>query len=214
MSSNNIYSSTQAYPYVYVCTHKTTGQFYIGYREQNVKLGLPSTVDFPKYKTSSNLVKPHFSDYDWQIVAEFFLGDDAFEFEQKLIKEHWGNELLLNEQYRLPAGDKAFKTKKGHLKGKKNPALSLRNKNTVPWNKGLTKDDPRVAKYAKPRSEEFKAARSAQITEWHKTHDVSGKNNSMFGVTRKRVVCEHCGKDTTDAAYGRAHGAKCKALKS
>lgn len=209
-----IYTPIQARPYVYMCTHKTTGQFYIGYRELNVKLKRPATEDFPKYKTSSKIVRPHFQDYDWKIVAEFDSGTEAYAFEQQLILEHWDNPLLINEQYRLPSGTKAFKAKPGCNKGKKNPALSLRNKTTVPWNKGLTKDDPRVAKYATPRSEEFKKQRTKYLKEWHSKHDVSGTNNSMYGVKRKRVVCEHCGTNTTDAALARNHGPKCKALRT
>ena len=208
----NIYESTRAMPYVYICIHKETKQFYYGYREYNTTLSLPSTTDFPLYRTSSKEVNPHFENYDWYIVAEFFNGDDAFEFEQNLISENWGNPLMLNKQYRKPNGTAAFKGQKGRLKGRKNPGVSLANKNRTPWNKGLTKEDPRVAKNVKnfipneTRNKQF----SNLMTEWHKTHDVSGKNNPMFGVKRKRLTCEHCDKNVDDANYSRWHGAKCK----
>jgi hypothetical protein len=197
-------------PYVYLCTHKETGEFYYGYREHNVSLSLTSTEDFPSYRTSSKIVNPNFDQYDWYIVAEFFDGLDAFEFEQHLISENWGNPLMLNKQYRKPNGNAAFKGFKGNNKGRKNPSLSERNRTSVPWNKGLTKDDPRVAKNANSPSQKRKDDFSKLMTEWHKTHDTSGENNPMFGVKRKRVVCEHCGKEIDDANYSRWHGAKCK----
>ena len=106
----NIYS-TKIYPYVYVCTHKITGHYYIGYRSANSVL---SDIDLPKYKTSSLIVKPDFENYNWQILAEFFDGDDAYDFEQQLISEHWNDPLLLNEQHRHQCNGR-FKTKPGRI---------------------------------------------------------------------------------------------------
>ena len=111
----NIYPSTEVYPYVYIGVNKETGQFYIGYREKNTQ---PSHIDLYEYRTSSNIVSPIFDNLDWTIMAEFFNGNDAFDFEQKLIYENWGNPLLLNENVRLPNGNKRFKAKKGCGKGK------------------------------------------------------------------------------------------------
>lgn len=109
----NIYASTKVSPYVYICTHKTTGKFYIGYREKN---NLPSNIDLPTYKTSSKIVKPDFENYDWLIIAEFYNGDDAYDFEQHQIFANWSNPLLINKQYRLPTGKKQFKSgNKGKL---------------------------------------------------------------------------------------------------
>ena len=72
-------------PYVYLCTHKETGQFYIGYRKYNVKLNRTSDIDFPKYKTSSDLVNSKFTEFNWIILAECENGDDAYDIEQLLI---------------------------------------------------------------------------------------------------------------------------------
>lgn len=82
-------------PYVYMCIHKQTQQFYIGSRTSK-KIKEPSHLDFPKYKTSSNIVKYDFDSYNWFIVAEFLDNGSAYEFEQKLIRENWLNEKLLN----------------------------------------------------------------------------------------------------------------------
>lgn len=92
----NIYPSEKVLPYVYICTHKITKEFYIGSRYSK-KLRLPSHLDIIKYKTSSKIVKPKFEEYDIKIVAEFFNGDDAYSFEHSLIWENWNNPLLLNK---------------------------------------------------------------------------------------------------------------------
>jgi hypothetical protein len=52
-----------------------------------------------KYFTSSKYVKNNFLDFDIQIVAYFVDQLSAFEFENELIKEHWGDPLLLNRHY-------------------------------------------------------------------------------------------------------------------
>ena len=104
----NIYPSTKALPYVYMGIHKITGQIYIGYREINSN---PSHIDLFNYRTSSNIVKPHFDDYDWHIIAEFFKGDAAYDFEQELIFKNWSNPLLLNKN--CHHGKRRFKASKG-----------------------------------------------------------------------------------------------------
>lgn len=115
----NIYQSTKVRPYVYMGTHKLTKKIYIGYREANTK---PSHIDLFDYRTSSRIVNPDFDQYDWYIVAEFNAGNDAYDFEQQLIFEHWDNPLLLNGTCHY--GKQRFKASKGV------------NKGATPWNKG------------------------------------------------------------------------------
>lgn len=103
----NIYTSSRAMPYVYMCIHKETSQFYIGYRVKNVKLNKPSHIDFPEYKTSSKIVKPNFDNFTWVILAEFYNHDSAYDFEQSLINEYWCNPLLINTN--CHCGKKRFK---------------------------------------------------------------------------------------------------------
>jgi hypothetical protein len=91
------YSSTKICAYVYLCTHKVSKHFYIGYRERNIALGRVSTVDFPRYKTSVKSIKENFNEYDWMVVAEFTEGNDAYDCEQQLIHENWDNPLMLNK---------------------------------------------------------------------------------------------------------------------
>lgn len=85
------------HPYVYMLTHRMTGQFYIGYRCANK---MPAEVDLPKYKSSSKLIKEMgFDNFDWKILCEFDSGEEAYDFEQKLIKKNIDSPLCLNQNY-------------------------------------------------------------------------------------------------------------------
>ena len=131
-----IYSSDKAVPYVYLCTHKETGKFYIGYREANVKLNRPSHLDLPEYKTSSTVVNPEWSNYTWTIVAEFFDPSHAYTFEQQMICDNWKNPLLLNGQYRL-GKIKQFRNS-GSCSDKSKKKMSDARKGKPTWNKGIS----------------------------------------------------------------------------
>jgi hypothetical protein len=94
-SIKDISVSDIARPYVYLCVHKETQQFYIGYRYKNT---VPSNIDFPLYKTSSKSVRTSFDQFDWVILAEFLDKNSAYDFEQQLIYEHLADPLILNRQ--------------------------------------------------------------------------------------------------------------------
>lgn len=99
-------------------THKITGQFYFGFRCAN-KVRSEFDLGF-KYFTSSNTIKNNFSEYDLLILAEFFNKDDAYVFEQSLIKEHFNDPLILNRHWQL--------TGKYSMLGFKRPDLGALNK--------------------------------------------------------------------------------------
>jgi len=152
-------------PYVYKLIHKETEQYYFGYRSKNVSLGIKSEDDLGiKYFTSSRIIRKCFIEYNYEVIAEFFNKDDAYDFEQDLIREHWGNPLLINKHYHSKDKDRwkndghSEETKKKMTGLKRSPEFSEYRskimKGKVPWNKGLTKEtDPRVAEYAKHRAE-------------------------------------------------------------
>lgn len=98
-------NSMNIYPYVYRIDHPS-GEFYIGYRCANK---VPASKDLGiKYKTNARHLSYPFNEYALTIVAEFYLltaKDDAYDFEQSLINEHWGNPLLANKNCRC--GSKA-----------------------------------------------------------------------------------------------------------
>lgn len=165
----SIYTSTRVLPYVYICTHKETNEFYIGFRYANKT---PSSEDFGiSYHTSSKTVKENFNSFNFIIIAEFFLKEHAFEFEQHLINEHWENPLLLNGaknqggsshiptfKHKNHSDKTKLKMRNSHL-GKPHPTsaetaikISIANKGNVPHNKG---------KKTGPLSDEHKSKLSA-----------------------------------------------------
>lgn len=130
--STYIYTSEKIMPYVYMCIHKITKQFYIGYRCSNKK---PSHIDLPIYKTSSKKVKPIFNEFDWFIVAEFFNKQDAHKFEVELIKEMWDSPLKLNQKV-LENWSTAGNTHTAEVRDICSKAVSKRNSNSRWYNNG------------------------------------------------------------------------------
>ena len=136
-----IYHSTVVRPYVYFGIHKVTGEIYVGYREANK---LPSNLDLFIYRTSSKVVHPNFDEYDWYIVAEFFAGNDAYDFEQQLIYEHWDNPLLLNRhcnygkrRFKSAIGDQISAKTRERMSAAKKGKLHPERCGIPSWNKGL-----------------------------------------------------------------------------
>ncbi len=74
-----------ALPYVYKCTERSTGKFYIGYRFKNL---VPAKDDLgTHYFTSNDYVKENFNNFDYEIISEFPDRKSAFAYETQLIKE-------------------------------------------------------------------------------------------------------------------------------
>lgn len=89
-------------PYVYKLTHRITGHFYFGYRSKNK---VPSQLDLGiKYFTSGKITKKNFHEYDYEILAEFFDPESAYNYEQSLIFENKNDPLILNKQFRFAGG--------------------------------------------------------------------------------------------------------------
>lgn len=115
---NDIYSSKKVLPYVYWGTHRITKEYYIGYREANK---VPSSQDLGYfYFSSSRNIRPRFHEFDWIVLAEFFEGKDAYEFEQLLIAEHIKNPLNLNKRLwaKYVGGSKHSKETKAKMRQK------------------------------------------------------------------------------------------------
>jgi hypothetical protein len=167
--SMNIYKSTRAMPYVYMCVHKNTGEFYIGYRSKNVKLNKTSDIDFPTYKTSSKIVRTNFDNFNWIVLAEFFTENAAYDYEQYLINEHWEDPLLINKtchynksRFRHCGGTPCSEETKRKI--------SLSNKTKLA---GISKSDEfkeKISKATKGRrhSQETKDKIAAIVSEHHK----------------------------------------------
>lgn len=137
-------------PYVYKCTHKITSHFYIGYREANK---IPAIQDLPLYRTSSKIVNPHFDDYTFTILLECENPQEAYLYEQQLIRENWKNPLILNQNI----GGKCRRSNRGKV------VVTLENGKKIQ----ISTTDPRYINgelkfYAKgiKRSAEFKEKQS------------------------------------------------------
>lgn len=175
----SIYQSTKAAPYVYLCTHKITGEFYFGYREVNLRLNIPSSQDLPKYKTSSKKVKPIFAEFNWIILAEFFSGNDAYDFEQLLIHENWNNPLLLNQNCQY--NTKRFKSTIGRklsLATRTKMSVSKKGKNTGPTNPMFGKTGEASPNFGKQVSEETRQKISDSNLG---KPGLAGEKNPMYG---------------------------------
>lgn len=181
-----IYHSTKPAPYVYVCTHKETKCFYIGYRERNVKRNIVSQLDFPNYRTSNKKIKHSLNEYDWEIVAEFMSGDDAYDFEQQLIYENWDNPLLINKQCFYKK--RRFKSVSGLKHSEKAKQLiSMKNKGRITSDE--TKKKLSKSLTGKIMSEEQKQAISIRnkgkpglAGEKNPMYGKRGKLNPMYGI--------------------------------
>ena len=205
--SMTTYSSDKAVPYVYICTHKETNQFYIGYREANVRLNRPSHLDLPEYKTSSKIINPDWENYTWFILAEFFDPSHAYSFEQQLICDNWDNPLMLNghcnigkNQFRV-SGPSPLKGKPSPLKGKPNGKKGKPSgrkgihTGQIPWNKGIPAWNKGIS--AGPQQNPS-GPRGPQ------------QNPSGPRGPQTKVKCPHCGKDGGINNMTRYHFDNCK----
>lgn len=207
------YHSRPILPYVYRIEHKESKQFYFGFRCANQ---LPPEVDLPQYKTSHKEIKNSFDDYSWIIVAEFFNKEHAYDFEQFLIFQHWGNPLMINkscfhEKSRFICTGISEKHKAAISKAQSKPkSLKHRQKlaeanKLVKW---FTNGKESVrARYCPPG---FKPGRTG--TKFNsETARQAGKCN--LGKKQTLLTCPHCGRQGGNVLK-RYHFDKCKSRKN
>lgn len=202
-------------PYVYMCIHKETKNFYIGYRCANTRHNKPSHLDLPKYKSSCKEIKNNFHDYDWIIIAEFFDSDSAYDYEQQLIYENWNDPLLINES--------CFYLKKRF----KSKPLTNEHKNAI----SITQSKPKTEIHKKKLSDAnigyhwynngkisvqaiecpvgFKLGRLIKPNEGFSSESGRLAGLKNLGKTQKIINCPHCGKSGGNALK-RYHFDKCK----
>ena len=214
----NIYPSTKVRPYVYMGFNPITGEFYIGYREANI---LPSHIDLFEYKTSSKIVKPIFNQMHWFILAEFEIGNDAYDFEQLSIYENWDNPSLLNDS--CFHNKKKFKSKKGNNKGRKLPPRSKehlaklsmpKRKKRAPQSREIIEN--RVKKITgQRRTEECKALWSEQRKgklSWHKGQKKSTKTieNMKKGQQNRKPASDEARENMSNAHMNKIQSQETK----
>lgn len=104
-------SSIHIYPYVYKLIHKTTGQFYFGFRCANK---FPSNEDLGSvyFSSSKTVEKIGFENFNYHVIAEFFDKSDARAFERDLIHENFNDPLILNKGWSGHGGNLSAESRK------------------------------------------------------------------------------------------------------
>lgn len=156
-------------PYVYKLTHKETGHFYIGYRCKNVSLNIKSSEDIGVcYFTSSKLINSkNIIDYQVEVIAEFFNSNDAYDFEQELIRDSWDSELLINDHYH-----------KDGVGRWKNPG------HTAETRKKLSEVKKGRKRSIESRTKQSESTKGRRFSDSHKANlsiSKKGNKNPMFG---------------------------------
>lgn len=221
----NIYTITsdKPLPYVYKGTHLITGEFYIGSRTaKNIQC---SHLDLQKYRTSSREIKKRFDEFNWVIIAEFFTGNDAYDFEQESIYQEWNSPLLLNKscyygklRFRISGprskehSGKISKSLKGRPKSEaerirfgqlqrgRKASPELRAK-LAAIHTGMKHSEESKQKMRKPKANPFSEEHKAKIRD-ARAKQVIPKQNI--------VTCPHCGKQGGDRTMQRWHFDRCK----
>lgn len=87
--------------YVYKLVHRLTGEYYFGSRYANIKLGLSPIDDLGiVYFTSCSYInQSNFNQYDPHIIFENSCADKAYDYEQELIRNNWGDTSMLNRHW-------------------------------------------------------------------------------------------------------------------
>ncbi len=209
------YKSTKVCPYVYLCTHKLTGEFYIGYRASNVRFNRTSNEDFPRYRSSSSYVHDNFNQFDWVVLAEFFSSADAYDYEQQLIHEHWSDPLLINKHHCHNGQGRFIRETPPWNAGTR--GLYIRTEETINKIKAkrakqIMQPSPQAGKtYEELYGDDadvIKEKISATLLARHITRSDEFKQN--LSKPKPLVTCPHCGKTGGGGSMKQWHFDKCR----
>ena len=191
--------------YVYKITNTVTGEFYYGYRYRNQKLGISPEEDlWINYFTSSIRIKKDIEKYGATVFTSIivFRNQDSVECwrtEQQLIKESWGEPLLLNGKYHDTDSMVESHRRVGIVSDKARAKMSAAGK-------------------GRPKSENHKKniaiANTGKKGSIQKSKKISvarmGKPPSNKGISPPKYSCPHCGKIASTANLKKWHGDKCR----
>lgn len=181
--------------YVYKLTHRETGEFYIGFRKSN-KIKSELDLGFKYFSSSKHVKKLGFENFNIEIIAEFFKWEDAYEFEQELIKENWNNPLILNKHY-FKNNSSIFKMNSKNHPNYKKPLseetkrkIGEKNKISLKGKKlsDITKEKIRVA--SKGKNNHFYGKRHSENTRNKIRIKNSGNNHPMYGKHLSEITKE------------------------
>lgn len=198
-----------------------------------MSLNITSDLDFPLYRTSSKIVNTNFDDYNWVIFAEFTTGEDAYDFEQELIYENWGNPLLLNEschygKARFRSDNKGIKKSESH-KEKLKKARRLRSPHSEETKKKISNGNlgkivPEITRqriaaakrgsnnpnFGKTPTASTLEKRKISIEKHYRELKEKNVPHPSAGFNQIRVSCVCCKKTVAVNIFSRFHGIKCK----
>jgi len=136
----NIYM--KAKPYVYKAINPKTGDFYYGSRWANVKLKISAEKDLGHtYFSSSKIIKENKNLFIFEVIKEFETKEDAYKFEQELIKNSWDHPKLLNKHYDTGESMRFFTYERTNHHKK-----HLSDINSCTWEEKLGEERAKIAK--------------------------------------------------------------------
>jgi len=189
------------YPYVYRIDHPS-GEFYIGYRGTNK---VPAEADFGiRYKTSTKLLSYPFEEYTRTILAEFYLptgATDAYDFEQALVYEHWGDPGLVNKRchhngktrFSRSGMKLSDETKQKMAEAKRGKAHSVETKQKISKaERGkIVSDETRAKMSMAKRGRKFSDESRQKMSDAHRGKVHSAESRAKMSATRRAKVGEN-----------------------
>jgi hypothetical protein len=194
--------------YVYLVTNKLTGQFYYGYRYRNQTLGInPENDLWITYFTSSNRIKNDIKKYSKEVFVAniIYRNSDSvkcWQQEQIIIRQNWGNSLLLNGKYHDPD----------------NPEIEIYRR--VNLLSESTRQKMSIASKGRPKATEHKKkialANTGNVGSAQKRAKLSaarkGKPPANKGVSPAKYECPNCKLLISKGNLSRWHGNNCKEI--
>lgn len=202
-------------PYVYMCVHKATKKFYVGYRCANTNHNRPSHLDFPKYRSSCNEIKNNFHEYEWIILAEFFDSDSAYDYEQRLIHENWNDPLLMNEscfygKSRFKAKPLTIEHRNAISQAQSKPKTAIHKKKLSDanignhwYNNGIVSIQSKVCPIG------YNPGRIINSNEGFDSFTASKAGKKNKGNKQKLITCPHCNTNGGVSTMKQYHFEKC-----
>lgn len=193
--------------YVYKVTNKIDNTFYFGYRYRNQTLKRKPIDDlWIEYFTSSNKIKNEIlkhgkNNFTAEIIFESLDSIECWKREQSIIKQHWGNNLLLNSKYHDPDTNIEHYRRVNFLSDETKMKMSKASK-------GKPKSLEHREKIAKSNTGKIASAQKRQkLSEAHKGRPAHNK-----GKSPPKLECIHCKKIVSNANLNKWHNDNCKVI--
>jgi len=148
--------------------------------ERRIKNG----VFLPKYNKARKLIRNGFP-FRMEIIHENLTDDEAINLETCYIKEYQRMKYKLFNLTEGGEGSCGLRHKQSSIEKNR-----LKHLGKIPWNKGLTKKDPRVKANCDGRDKTMRL-RGGQSGKNNPMYGRKGKSNPLYGVPKSK---EHCAK--------------------